>query len=207
MRSPILLLGLAALAAPLSAQAVRVGVAGAAVRVREVTQDQTAHGIGPALSATYDRGRFTGTLQLVRARLTPDDSAHGTYTLTQADLRVAWHVQPALDVEVGLSRRFVSPEFATEDVGALSFGVHSSANLSSAVGVWARLAWVPVAKYNAGGSTGEAYETGLGVWVAPRGPRLRATADFSLQRLDRRAHDAALPIQATIARIGVEYRL
>jgi hypothetical protein len=192
-----------AAAAPLRAQGFAAGVSAASVQLYEGTSASRFTGPGFGVSASWSRGRLRIRGDIMRARLTPGDTGRSAITVVQFDGLVSYQIRPALEAEVGLGRRTVSPEFATQDVGVVRLGIRSEGRLGRLAGVWARGALLPVVRFNGGGSSHTAIEVGFGTWISLARDRARAELDYTLQRVDRTVRGTALPLQSATTRVGV----
>ena len=189
--------------APLRGQGVAVGASVSSFTLRETTGQNSSGGHGVGVSVGWTHAKLGIRVDVSRVPLSPDDTLRTAFTIVQFDGRVSYRIRPALDVELGLSRRTISPEFATQDVGAVSLGVRSEGQLGQVAGVWARGALLPLVRFNGGGTSGTAVEVGLGTWVSLAHGRLRAELDYRLQRVDRSVQGAPLPLQMGVTRLGV----
>jgi len=189
----------------LAAQEVRASAFGAAVTNAEIEDTRQARGLGGGVGARVAFPRFRGEAAYLHAALHADYSSQPDYNLDQLDIYLTWFFRPYLGAQIGAVRRFTSPEFSAQDVGSLRLGIVSETRLATIAGVWARGAYVPLARFSGGGSTSLGLELGLGVEVGRLDGRLQGFAAFEYQRLDRSDADAAL--QFSVGQAGIRLRL
>jgi hypothetical protein len=138
------------------------------------------------------------------AKLKPDSSDVSEFDMVQGDLRASFLIVPLVALETGFGRRSTDPELAAQDVGYWRIGVLSEAELSRIASIWARGAYLAGVKYDGGGTTSLAVEVALGVGVGTANGRFRVRVDYEFQRFDREVDQVELPIQLSLARLGVE---
>ena len=141
----------------------------------------------------------------VHAALKADFSIQPDYNVDEVDLVATWLWRPYLAPQVGVARRFVSPELVAQDVGVLRVGVLSEVRLARIAGVWVRGAYLPVTRFSGGGSASLGLEIGLGVEVGDPAAKLQGFASFDYQRIDRNAA-AEAPLQYSVGQAGVRIR-
>jgi hypothetical protein len=201
----LIVLPLAAL--PLRAQRPDVGVAVAGVRFDEGVSANRSSGTAFGVAARWNRGKFGVRVDVLRASLTPADTGRETFRATLLAGRLSYRIRPAVQLELGITRRSITPALATQDVGTVSLGIRSEGLLAPTAGVWVRGALLPVVRFNGGGSAGTAVEAGFGTWVSLMRGRLRAELDYQLQRIDRSLRGVALPLQTGVTRAALLFRL
>ncbi|HEY2806007.1 MAG TPA: hypothetical protein VGI92_09135 [Gemmatimonadales bacterium] len=203
----LLALGAAGLLAGVAqAQVVTVGGYAGSYAMRESTAGNHSGGLDLGISAAWHRRRLGARIDISRAHLSPADSSRATFNVVEVDGRLSYRLSQAFDAELGVTRRTISPSFATPDIGAVSLGVRSEARLASIAGVWARGAFLPIVRFNDGGSAGTSLEFGLGTWLLVRGAT-RAELDCEVHRFDRSVGGVALPVQTVVTRLGVQVPL
>lgn len=208
MRRIVRAVSVLALAAPglLPAQTVRVAAFGVAATNSEVEGTREAKGLGFGAAARVERSRFRLDARFMHAALRADFAIQPDYDLNEVDLAVTYFWRPYLAAQVGLARRFMSPDFVAQDVGLVRVGVLSEARLARVAGLWVRGAYLPVSRFSGGGSAGFGVEVGLGADIGPPQGRVQGIAEFDYQRIDRNAA-AAAPLQFSAGRLGVRVRL
>ena len=196
-----------ALAAPglMQAQTVRLAVFGAAATNSEVEDAREAKGPGFGAAARVEGSRLRLEACYLHAALRARFAIQPDYDVDQIDLAVTYFWRPYLAAQVGLARRFMSPDFVAQDVGALRLGVLSEVRLARIAGLWVRGAYLPVSRFSGGGSAGFGVEMGFGAAIGPPEGRLQGFAEFEYQRIDRNAATVA-PLQFSAGRLGVRVR-
>jgi hypothetical protein len=125
-------------------------------------------------------------------------------------MRLRVRVARTLGVEAGYLQRTIAPEPAAQSVGALRLGSYATYPLAPGADLGLRASYLGGAHFSGGGSAPFGVELGLGVSYGPGSGRYRATGDFELQRLDRSTtvsgEKISVPIQSTVARVGVQVR-
>jgi hypothetical protein len=205
-----LALGLAACgltAAPLAGQTVRGGVHGVAVTHNEINERLGARGLGVGGLLALRVGRFGLEARAFWADLEPREGQNVAFHVIQADVRGSLLVARAIAFEVGAGRRWIDPEFATQEVGVVRVGILSQYPLSRLASVWARGAYLVVPQFSGGGDAGLSVELSLGTAIGTANGRFRAMGEYEFQRLDREVRGRGVPIQVTVARFGVEVGL
>ena len=188
------------------AQVIRLSGFGVAATNSEVEGTREAKGLGFGAGARADLSRFRGELRYLHAALRGDFSIQPDYNLDQLDATVSYFWRPYLAAQVGIARRFVSPDFVAQDVGMLRIGVLSEVRLARIAGVWVRGAYLPLSRFSGGGSAGLGLEVGLGADVGSPEGRLQGFAAFDFQRIDREAA-ASAPIQFSVGQAGLKLQL
>jgi hypothetical protein len=198
---------LALLTASVQAQQVEVNAGGAAVSNSEVDSIRQARGLGIAAGARLDRGRFRFDLRALTAFLKADFSVQPDYDLYQVGLTASYLWGPGLRAIAGVERRFVSPDFAAQDVGLLRLGILSETRLTRVASIEARADYFPIARFTGGGGGGFSLGFGIGARVGSTTGRLHGLIEFSYERIDRKVNGAPSPIKFSVARVGVGARL
>jgi hypothetical protein len=191
---------------PATAQAVHLAVFGAAATNTEVEDTRQARGLGFGVGAHAEHSRFRAVARYLHAALNADFSIQPDYNLDEVDLLVTWFWRPYLAAQIGVARRFISPDLVAQDVGLVRIGVLSESRLARIAGLWVRGAYLPVSRFSGGGSAGLGLEIGFGVEVGDPAARLQGYASFDYQRIDREAA-AEVPLQFSVGQLGVKFRL
>lgn len=158
-------------------------------------------GVGGAVD--FRLKRFLITVDGHTARMVPEDDGAVEYDFAQFDVRVGYEFTPFLALQVGGQRRYVTPEFAAQEVGMLSVGVLSENQLNRISSVWLRGAYLINPQFSGGGQSELSFDFGLGVAVGTANGRFRGSAEYSFQRIDRQVDNVAVPIQVSVARLGI----
>lgn len=191
---------------PLPAQAVRLAVFGAAATNSEIARTNQAKGLGLGLAARAERDRFRLDARFLHANLQADFSIQPDYDVNEVDLVLTYVWRSFLAGQVGLARRFVSPDFVAQDVGLVRIGVISETRLTRIASLWIRGAYLPISRFSGGGSAGLGLEMGLGAEVGSLDGRLQGIVEFQYQRIDRDAA-APAPLQFSVGLAGIRVRL
>lgn len=198
---PLLLL--AAVPAALRAQTVRFRLEGIGLTYQEVREGRDGFGAGGGVAVELRVKRFRLVASGYQAHVEPDDATATAFDLRQLDLRFGYALTPFFTLEVGGGRRYVDPEFATEEVGLLRAGVFSENQLNRLASVWVRGAYLLNPRFSGGGSADLAFEFGLGMGVGTANGRFRFQAEYEFQRIDRRVANDDVPLQVSLARTGI----
>lgn len=208
MRLSLLLL--AAIASPLSAQRVSLGAGYALSDYREQADFLHFQGNGPAASLSVERGRLALRAQGWHLSFDPaGDAAAGleSFTANEVDLRVAVRAVSLVEVEGGYLRRWVSPSRAAQSFSAVVLGIRASYPLAPGADIALRTAYVAGTDFSGGGSAPFGIGLGLSAAYGPSSGRYRLTGDYSFERIDRRTDQngtrLSVPIQSSVARLGV----
>lgn len=209
MRCGTLLLAAISVAAPARLWSQGIAVGASVGSYSQWEESKLNHSAGGAFgfSADWRHGRWGARVDYLKASLTPDDATRQAFTVTQFEGRLAFGIRPSLDAELGVWRRVITPEFATQDIGAVSLGIRSQGRIGPDAGVWVRGAFLPLVRFNEGGSSGTAFEVGLGTWLSFLHDRARAELDYAMQRVDRSVQGVPLPLQTGLTRLGVRVQL
>jgi hypothetical protein len=187
-----------------NAQKVRIGIGALGLTYSETGEDRRWDGGGGAGTLWVRLGRWGIDASGYIAKLKPDSSDVSEFDMVQGDLRASFLIVPLVALEAGFGRRSTDPELAAQDVGYWRIGVLSEAELSRIASIWARGAYLAGVKYDGGGTTSLAVEVALGVGVGTANGRFRVRVDYEFQRFDREVDQVELPIQLSLARLGVE---
>jgi hypothetical protein len=191
-------------ASPVDGQTVRFGVHGVTVTHSEVDESLKANGLGVGGLLGLRLGRFAFEARGYWADLDPDRPDNTAFEVVQVDGRVSVLFARSIAVEVGAGRRWIDPDFATQEVGLVRVGILSEYPLSRIATVWGRGAYLVAPQFSGGGAAGLAVELSLGTSIGTPNGRIRAMGEFEFQRFDREVQRRAVPLQVTVARFGVE---
>lgn len=191
---------------PGQAQSVRATAFGAAATNSEVTRTRQARGLGIGGAVQVDFGRMLVTVRGLTASLQADFSVQPDYAMRVIEAVATYRWRPPLDFEVGLERRWFSPDFAAQNVGLVRLGVHSASRLSSLGTIEAHLAYLPFIRFSGGGDASLGGEIGLGVMVGQPAGRIVGLLDYTYQRIDRHVNSDAARISYAVARAGIATR-
>jgi hypothetical protein len=189
------------------AQEVEVTAYGVAVSNSEVDSLREARGLGVALGARVERGRFRFEVRGLTASLRANYNVQPDYALHELSVTASFVWGPRLWVQAGVERHFVDPEFASQEVGLLRVGVLSETRLSSLAQIEARAEYFPLARFTGGGSVGLALGFGIGARVGRPEGRLHGVVEFSYERIDRKVNGLPSPIKFSVARLGLGARI
>jgi hypothetical protein len=191
---------------PLRAQDFEANVYGVAVSNSEIDSVREAKGLGVAADARWQRGRVRVELSGLTASLRGDFSVQPDYALHELSASASYLWGPRLWFQLGIGRRFISPDFAAQEVGLLRVGVVSETQLSSLAQIEARANYFPLARFSGGGVIGLALGLGLGARVGRTTGRFHGIVEYTYERVDRKVNDAETPIKFSAARAGLGAR-
>jgi hypothetical protein len=194
-------------AADARAQKVELSAYGVAVTNSEIDSIREAKGLGLAADARLQRGRFRLEVRGVTASLHADFSVQPDYALHELSASASYVWGPRLWLQVGVGRRFVSPDFAAQEVGLLRIGILSETQLSGLAQIEARANYFPLARFSGGGGAGLALGFGIGARVGRSTGRLHGIVEYSYERIDRKVNGEGTPIKFSVARVGLGARL
>ncbi|MCH7874515.1 MAG: hypothetical protein IH965_04365 [Gemmatimonadetes bacterium] len=186
------------------AQTVRIGIHGVGISHVEVRQERRAEGGGIGGYLSVRVGRFGLDLSGHAASIELVDVPAEPFDVLQGDARLSYAVARSLAIEVGAGRRKIDPEFTAQDVSVVRAGLLSEVRLSSIGSVWGRGAYLVSSRFNGGGEAGLALELGLGVALGTANGRFRVRVEYEFQRIDREVETVKVPIQVTIAKLGLD---
>lgn len=192
---------------PAAAQTVEVAGYGVAATSSEIGRARQARGLGLGADVSVHFGRVHLVARGLSASLRADFSVQPDYAVHQLEALAAYEWSAGLSFEVGVERRFISPDFQAQEMGALRVGVRSQSRLTSLAGVHASAAYLPLTRFSGGGGSDLAVELGLGLRIGRRTGRLSGLVEYSYQRIDREVNGDATPIRFSVARAGISARL
>jgi hypothetical protein len=213
MRRPLLVLGLIAAAAPLAAQQVTLGAGYALADYQEQAAFLHFKGSGPTVMLTVERGRMALRVDASHLDLDPPENsatALDPFKVDQISLRLGVRTMSVVGVEAGFFRRSTSPSRAAQSYSAVTLGIRAAYPLAPGADVALRTAYVAGTNFSGGGSAPFGIELGLNAAYGPGSGRFRITGDYEFQRIDRRTDQngtrLSVPIQSSVARLGVSVR-
>jgi hypothetical protein len=195
---------------PLSAQRVTLGADVALADYRE--QGPALHFTGGGISARAGVAVWRVYAQARVTRMHVDGASANAevtdpFDITQNDLQLRMQVTPRIGVEAGVLSRTMEPEHAAQSMRAWRAGGVFLQPLAPGADVAVRAAYLGATQFGGGGTAPFGLDVGLAVSYGPGAGRLRLTAEYDFQRVDRRTTVAGrrvdVPIQSAIARIGV----
>lgn len=192
----------------LTAQRVAIGPQVVVADYREVTGNLHYQGIGYGGAASLVLGKFSGDVAVARLDYEPADGSTAVlkFQAIQFDARVRYYVASYVSLEAGVTSREAEPEFEAQSLGAVRVGARMSYPLGPAARIAMRGNYLAAAKFSGGGSAPFGIELGLGVSGDLFRTRLRLSADYEFQRLDRKTDDGSgavgVPIQQSLVRLG-----
>ncbi len=202
----VALVGLAALVvtATVEAQTVRIGVHGVAVTHNEITDQLSANGLGAGGLVAVRFGRIGFEARGYYAQLDPDRADAASFDVVQVDGRASVLVARSIALEVGAGRRWIDPDFSSQEVGLVRIGILTEYPLAQIATVWARGAYLLAPQFSGGGTAGLSVELSLGTAIGTANGRIRVLGEYEFQRFDRQVRRNDVPIQVTTARFGLE---
>jgi hypothetical protein len=197
-------------AAPLTAQQFRVGAGYALADYREQAAFLHFQGSGPTAGVVVERGRLALALDGSHLSLSPSGEASAgleSFTVDQFSVRLGVRTMSFVAVEAGYFRRSAAPSRAGQSFSAATLGFKAAYPLAPGADVGLRTAYVAGTDFSGGGSAPFGIELGLSAAYGPGQGRFRLMGDFEFQRIDRRTDQAgerlSVPIQSSVARLGV----
>ena len=189
--------------ASLTAQSVRFKIDAIGMTYQEAREGRDGIGAGLGGGVEWRIKRFRFDIRALGVRVDPDSAGIPDFDVAQVDVRIGYLLTPFLALELGGGHRYVSPDFAAQEVGMFRLGVASENVLTRLASVWVRGAYLVNPQFSGGGSADLAFEFGLGVGVGTRNGRFRFHAEYEFQRIDRTVNTVDVPIQTSLARTGI----
>jgi hypothetical protein len=210
MRVALVMTLLVFAAAPLSAQRLTFGVDVALADYREQGPALRFTGGGLSGRVAVDVWRLQVHARATRMHVTgASESAEVTdaFDIAQNDVTVRMRVTPRAGVEAGMLSRTMTPEHAAQSMSAWRLGGVFLQPLAPGADLSVRAAYLGATKFGGGGTAPFGLDVGLAVSYGPGAGRIRITAEYDFQRIDRKTRlgdqRIDVPIQSAIARIGV----
>jgi hypothetical protein len=210
MRRVLLSASLLLVATPLPAQRVTLGVEAALTDYRE--QGAALRFTGAGFSARAELSIWRIDAQARATRVHVDGASENAdvtdaFDIAQNEVQLRMHVTPRLGVEAGVLSRTMAPEHAAQSMRAWRVGGVFLQPLAPGADVAVRAAYLGATEFGGGGTAPFGLDVGLAVSYGPGAGRVRLTAEYDFQRVDRRTtvggNRVDVPIQSAIARIGV----
>ena len=214
MRLVFLIAALAVMASTsVQAQRVTLGAGYTLADYKEQADFLHFSGGGPTVMLSVERGRLGLRVEASHLDLDPDEGSGPpleAFTLDQVNIRLGLRAMSFVGVEAGYLQRWIDPSRAAQSFTAATLGVRASYPLAPGAEVAVRTAYVAGTSFTGGGSAPFGIELGLNAAYGPGSGRFRFTGDFEFQRIDRRTDQSgtrlSVPIQSSLARLGVTVR-
>jgi hypothetical protein len=207
------LIGFTLAAAPLSAQQVTLGAGYAFSDYREQADFLHFRGAGPSVLLTVEHGRLALRADAWHLSMDPTGEAAAgleSFTVDEINVRLGVRAVSVLALEAGYLRRSVAPSRAAQSYSAATLGLRAAYPLAPGAEVAVRTSYVAGTDFTGGGSAPFGIELGLSAVYGPGSGRLRVTGDYEFQRIDRRTDQngsrVSVPIQSSVARLGLAVR-
>jgi len=194
---------------PAAAQHGSIGPELGVGEYREAASTLRYRGVGPGVSGSVAFRRFTAEAAVMSIRMHPTDDSQAaeSFRATSIDVWLRWDALDYLGFEMGLTKRSADSEFAAQSMGAVRIGARTHYLLGAGAAMGLRGDYLARARFSGGGRAPLAIELGLGLdirWSS----RVRATVQYSFQRLDRKTNPAGgvevrVPIEQALARVGL----
>jgi hypothetical protein len=207
------LIGFTLAAAPLSAQQVTLGAGYAFSDYREQADFLHFRGAGPSVLLTVEHGRLALRADAWHLSMDPTGEAAAgleSFTVDEINVRLGVRAVSVLALEAGYLRRSVAPSRAAQSYSAATLGLRAAYPLAPGAEVAVRTSYVAGTDFTGGGSAPFGIELGLSAVYGPGSGRFRVTGDYEFQRIDRRTDQngtrVSVPIQSSVARLGLAVR-
>ncbi len=198
---------------PVGAQQFTVRGGYALTDYREQATFLHFQGSGPAAMFSVERGRIALRAEASHLNLDPTGEASSSlegFTADQFSVRLGVRTYSVVAIEAGWLRRSIAPSRAAQSYSAVTLGVRAAYPLAPGADIALRTAYVAGNDFTGGGSAPFGIELGLGAAYGPGSGRFRVTGDFDFQRIDRRTDQngtrLSVPIQSSMARVGLEVK-
>jgi hypothetical protein len=195
---------------PLLAQRITLGVEGALADYREQGAALRFTGSGFSGRAEVSVWRLSAQARMTRVHVdgaSTNAEVTDAFDISQSELRLRMHVTPRIGVEAAALSRRMNPEHAAQSIQAWRAGGVYVQPLAPGADVAVRAGYLAATGFGGGGTAPFGLDVGLAVTYGPGAGRVRLTAEYEFQRVDRRTTVGGrridLPIQSAIARIGV----
>ena len=196
--------------APLLAQRITIGAEGALADYREQGAALRFNGSGFSGRAEVSIWRLSAQGRVTRVHVdgaSANVEVTDAFDISQAELRLRVQVTPRIGVEVAALSRRMNPEHAAQSMQAWRAGGVYVQPLAPGADVAVRAGYLAATGFGGGGTAPFGLDVGLAVSYGPGAGRVRLTAEYEFQRVDRRTTVAGrridLPIQSAVARMGV----
>jgi len=197
-------LALLVCAAAAAAQRVSLGVQGAFGDYREVDSSLVYRGAGVTGTATVAWHKLGADVEFTKLSYDPHGGgADSSFKSTQVDVHLRWYIANQVSFETGFTKRTINPDFAAQSMGAVRIGARGLYSIGPGASLALRGNYLAGSKFSGGGTAGFGIELGLGISVGRSDARLRITGDYGFQRVNRTAATGDVPIQQSLARLGV----
>ena len=210
MRRVLLSVALWCVATPLAAQRVTLGADAALTDYREQGAALRFSGAGFSARAGLEVWKANAQVRLTRMHVdgaSANAEVTDPFDIAQNELQLRMQVTPRIAVEAGVLSRTMSPEHAAQSMRAWRAGGVFLQPLAPGADVAVRAAYLHATHFGGGGTAPFGLDVGLAVSYGPGAGRVRLTAEYDFQRVDRRTtvgeRRIDVPIQSAIARIGV----
>jgi hypothetical protein len=197
-------------ALPLAAQEITIGIEGALTDYREQGAALRFSGSGFAGRVEATVWRLSAQARLTRVSLdgaSRNAEVTDAFDMSQSELRLRMRLTPRIGAEVAALSRRISPEHAAQSLRAWRAGGVFVQPLAPGADVAVRAGYLAATDFGGGGTAPFGLDVGLAVSYGPGAGRVRLTAEYELQRVDRRTTAGGkrvdVPIQSAVARIGV----
>ncbi len=189
-------------------QRASVGVQGAFGDYREVDSNLVYRGGGVAGTATLSWHKFGADVAVTRLSYDPHGgAATQSFKSTQVDVHLRWYIANQVSFETGFLKRTIDPDFAAQSMGAFRIGARGLYSIGPGASLALRGNYLAGSKFSGGGSAGFGIELGLGISLGRSDGRFRVTGDYDFQRVNRKTTTVDVPIQQSLARLGVSVGL
>ena len=197
-------------ATPLSAQRVTLGVDAALMDYREQGPALRFSGVGGSATAGIGFWRVFADARVTRVHVegaSTDADPTDAFDIAQGEFRLRMQVTPRIAAEVGGLSRTMEPEHAAQSMRAWRAGGVFLQPLAPGADLSVRAAYLGATHFGGGGTAPFGMDVGLAVSYGPGAGRVRLTAEYEFQRVDRRTtisgQQVDVPIQSAVARLGV----
>lgn len=197
-------------AGPLAAQRITLGVDATLMDYREQGPALRFSGGGASAHAGVGVWRVFAEARVMRVHVegsSTDGDPTDAFDIGQAEFRLRMQVTPRIAAEVGGLSRTMEPEHAAQSMRAWRAGGVFLQPLAPGADLAVRAAYLGATHFGGGGTAPFGMDVGLAVSYGPGAGRVRLTAEYEFQRVDRHTTIAGrqvdVPIQSAVARIGV----
>ena len=210
MRCVLLSASLLLAALPLAAQQVTVGAEGALADYREQGAALRFKGSGFSGRAELAVWRLSAQARLTRVSVdgaSTNADETDAFDVSQSELRLRMQLTPRIGAELAALSRRITPEHAAQSMRAWRASGVFLQPLAPGADVAVRAGYLRATDFGGGGTAPFGLDVGLAVSYGPGAGRVRLTAEYEFQRVDRRTtvggRRVDVPIQSAVARVGV----